>query len=139
MMPVEPSQTWDVVIADLVRLDLAGAVHVASLVSTPSPVVQAIEFVVLLRDQAAPAPQRVSSCLPDRVHLEWFGPGATVVVALDGTDEGEIMSYMNGDGFASQYLRWRSGHAERLPVPVDPLGDEFLSASVASYYYYGGE
>ena len=104
-----------------------------------SPVVQAVGFASVLRGQSAPPPQRVSSCSPGVVHLEWFGTGTTVVVTLDGTEEAEIMSYATGDGFALQLLRWRSGSAERLPVWVDPLVDEFLPASVASYYYYDGE
>ena len=138
-MPHEPARSWEEVLLELIALEPAAAGYMPGGTGVASPVVQAIEFAVVLRSQSAPAPQRVSSSLPGRVHFEWYGLGTTVVVALDGTEEGEIMSYVNGDGFASQFLRWGSGRVERLPARVDPLVDEFLEASVASYYYYGGE
>ena len=133
------ARSWEHVMHELIALEPSTAVSKPGDTWVASPVVQAVGFAAVLRGQSAPPPQRVSSCCPGVVHLEWFGPGSTVVVALDGTEEAEIMSYANGDGFASQLLRWRSGSAERLPLWVDPLVDASLPASVASYYYYDGE
>ena len=107
MMTIAPSRTWEHVIDELSRLELLPAIGPGG--DGPGVIARAVEFAVILRDGAAPVADRVSAVVGGRLHLEWFGVGSLMVVALDGGEEAEVVTHSPGEGFTADVLHWRSG------------------------------